>query len=429
MVRLDLKFRMFYHMQDAGEQILSKPEDFDPFDPETIVNPFPFYAALRKHAPVFEMRRCGYYLVTRFADVRAAALDTQTFSSNLVAIVTEGVADGPQILDLTNSPRPADVLAIADAPTHTRQRKLTNKAFSFRRVAKLEPFVKGLMDELFTTLRETSEVDWMEAVGLPFPMRIISELVGFPPEDADRIQRWSDDALDLLSGIQSQEKLGRNALSVIELSRYLGILVVAAKADPGENVLGDLVRATQGDEEALSDEEVVSILVQLATAGQETTGSLIASAAMYLARDPELQERLRAEPQRIPDFIEEAVRLESPFYGHFRQTTRDTEIAGVALPEGARVMLCWASANRDEDEFTNPEQVDLDRSNTHLGFGFGPHLCIGASLARLEARVALETLLARTREFSLARPEEPLQYVESLFLRRLKALPLRLTYS
>ncbi len=260
--------------------------------------------------------------MTRFSDVCAAALDTDAFSSNLVAIITEGVADGPEILDLTNAPRPADVLAIADAPTHTRQRKLTNKAFSFRRVAKLEPFVKELMGELFADLAKTSEVDWMKAVGLPFPMRIISELVGFPPDDADRIQGWSDDALDLLSGIQSQEKLGRNMLSVIELSQYLGILVVEAKDDPGENVLGDLVRATQGDAEALSDEEVVSILVQLATAGQETTGGLIVSAALLLARDLDFQERLRAGAQRIPDFIEETVRLESPFYGHFRQTTR-----------------------------------------------------------------------------------------------------------
>jgi cytochrome P450 len=408
--------------------VLPRPEDFDPFDPETIANPFPFYEALRKHAPVFEMQSTGYYLITRFSDVCAAALDTETFSSNLVAIVTEGVADGPEILDLTNAPRPADVLAIADAPTHTRQRKLTNKAFSFRRVAKLEPFVTGLMDELFEAFGKASEVDWMKAVGLPFPMRIISELVGFPTEDADRIQRWSDDALDLLSGIQSQERLGKNALSVIQLSQYLESLVLEAKEDPGENVLGDLVRATQGDGEVLSDEEVVSILVQLATAGQETTGSLIASAALLLARDHALQDRLRAEPERIPAFIEEVIRLESPFYGHFRQATREVEIAGVPLPEGARVMLCWAAANRDEEEFENPEQVDLDRDNLHVGFGFGPHLCIGAALARLEARVALESLLARTQEFSLARPEEPLKYVESLFLRRLKSLPLALTY-
>ncbi len=405
--------------------------ELDPFAPEVVENPFPFFEALRRERPVYRLEGAGYWLIARYADVRAAALDVESFSSNLVAIVMEGVTEGPQIVDLTaGAPRPADVLALADPPVHTRQRKLVNKAFSMRRTAKLEPMIRAMAVELMDGIQGESQVEWMSRVAIPLPLRLILRLTGFPQEDAARIKRWADDGVALLAGLQTPETLAERAKSVAELIVYLAEAVEAAKRSKGEGLLADLVRATQGEEEVLSEEEVVSVMVQVLSAGQETTGSLIGSAAMLLARDPWLQEVLRTTPTMIPAFIEEAVRLESPFYGHFRQVTREVEIGGVTLPQGARAMLLWSSANRDPAQFERPDQVDLNRPSpkSHLGFGVGAHMCIGAELARLEARVAIEELLGQTRSIRLAEPKAPLRHTPSLFIRCLESLPLEIDW-
>jgi cytochrome P450 len=399
--------------------------EFDPFDPETIENPFPFFAALRREAPVYDLPNGSHALVSRYADCQRVALDPETYSSNLVGVLLADTGAAPALLDLPGGDTgAADALAIADPPVHTRQRKLVNKAFAPRRVSGLEPWIRRLVGELFDALAGRDRVEWMRELAIPVPMVVICELLGLPQEDRHRLQELSDDAIALVSGINSPEQLTRAANSAAELGAYLAERFAAARRSPREDVLGDLAHAA--DAGALEGGEVISILLQLLTAGQESTGSLIGSAAMLLAGDLELQARLRRDPSLVPAFVEETLRLESPFYGHFRLVKREAEVAGRELAAGTRLMLLWASANRDESVFPDPERVDLDRPNgrSHLAFGHGAHLCIGAELARLEARVAIETLLERTDRVLPGWSRGDLRHVPSLLLRRLRALPL-----
>ncbi|MFP8880788.1 MAG: cytochrome P450 [Myxococcota bacterium] len=402
------------------------PSEFDPFDPVVVENPWDFFAALRREAPAYCLPNGVYTVISRYADVRRAALSPDLFSSKLVALLTQDRAggDSPSVFEVpTGSAGAIDVLAIADAPDHTRQRKLSNKAFSMRRVASIEPHLRSLAEKLVDAFLPQGKADWVKEMAVPMPVTIIAELIGLPLADAPRIKRWSDASVALLSGISTPEQLRANFLEASALLKYLAMQFDSACHAPRDDVLGDLIRASQDPDEALSRNEVISILVQLLTAGNETTTSLIGSALMLMLRQPDLEARLRADTSLIEPFIEEAIRLESPFYGHFRVVRRDTEVAGVPLAEGTRLMLSWASANRDENEFERPEEVDLKRHNlrAHLSFGIGYHHCIGAALARLETRLALETLLARTRSLGLARAND-FSHVPSLFVRSLNAL-------
>jgi cytochrome P450 len=210
-----------------------------------------------------------------------------------------------------------------------------------------------------------------------------------------------------------------------DLNRYLAARFAEAQCAPKDDVLGDLVRATREDAESLSHEEVVAILLQLLTAGTESTTALLGTAVRLLLEGPALEARLRAEPELVPTYVEEALRLESPFRGHFRQARRDAEVAGTRIPAGTRLMLLWGSANRDERRFERPDELDLARPNprSHLAFGIGIHHCLGAALARLEARVSLECLLERTRRVRLTRGAR-LRHLPSVLVRRLAALPI-----
>ncbi len=402
------------------------PSEFDPFDPSVVEDPWEFFAALRRDAPVYRLPNGVYTVISRYADVRQAALSPETFSSNLVALLMQGQTDGdtPSVFEVPSGGAQAvDVLAIADAPNHTRQRKLSNKAFSMRRVASIEPHLRSLAEELVGAFHPRGEADWVKEMAVPLPVTIIAELIGLPLADAPQLKRWSDASVALLSGINTPEQVAANAAEIGELIEYLAKQFDAACAAPKDDVLGDLIRASQDPDEALSRDEVVSILLQLLTAGNETTTSLIGSSLMLMLQHPDLEKRLRADTSLIDAFIEEAIRLESPFYGHFRVVRTDTELAGVPLAEGTRLMLSWASANRDEREFERPDEVDLKRPNlrAHLSFGIGIHHCIGAALARLETRLALEMLLARTRSLRLAQDND-FRHVPSLFVRSLKAL-------
>jgi len=241
-----------------------------------------------------------------------------------------------------------------------------------------------------------------------------------------QLRAWANDGSALLSGVLNDEQLARYAASVMKLNAYLADAFRAARDSPGDNVLGVLARATHEDEDFLSEDEVVAILLQLLSAGSESTAALLGSAVLLLARDPQLQQALRADPSAIPAFIEETLRLESPFQGHFRLATRDCSLGGVDIASGTRLMLLWGSANRDPSQFADPDRLRPGRDNAsaHLAFGLGIHHCIGAALARMETRVALEELLARTSSFELADQDQTPSYLPSVMIRRLGRLPL-----
>lgn len=403
--------------------------DIDPFDPEVVQEPHEFFAALRREAPLFRMPNGAYFLISRYRDVRDAALNPDVYSSNLIAVLMQGV-ETPELLAIEGGPERVDVLATADAPAHARQRKLSNKAFSMRRVAALEPAIRALAESLIGAIlpqggARWSSADWVRDVAVPLPMTVIARLIGLPEEDIPQLKRWSDSAIAILSGTNTPAQLAEHMAQVGQLAEYFGRRVDEALQAPQDDTLGDLVRASEGSD-ALKREEIIAILLQLLTAGNETTTSAIGSALRLLLQNPDVEARIRADGALLEPFIEEVLRLESPLHGHFRIVRRDTEVAGIPLPQGSRVMLLWGAANRDDDEFPNPDAIDLARRNAkaHLAFGLGIHHCIGAALARLETRLVLETLLARTSALRLA--DRKIVHVSSLLVRSLAALPVEL---
>ncbi len=393
----------------------------DPFDPATLEQPYPLYAELQRDAPVHQIAQTGIWLVSRHADVVDACARPEDFSSHISAVVYAGGGGNPVVLEGDPDAIGAvDVLATQDPPIHTAQRRLMNRTLTAARLAALEAPIHSLVDDALERCTAAGETEWMRDVANPIPVTIISDRLGLPHDDRERLHSWADAGVDLLSGVAPPERLGDCWQQMIEFLSYLR----AQLADPASgSVTEDIVAAM--DTGALTDREAASVMLQLVIAGAESTASLMGSAARVLAQDHALQQRLRAEPSEIPVFLEEVLRTESPFRGHFRVTTRETDLGGVTLPAGARVMLLWGAANRDPDAFPRPAEMDLARAHPkqHLAFGSGIHFCVGAPLARLEARIAIASLLERTQSFTATAPS---RHVPSLFVRRPAELHLRL---
>jgi cytochrome P450 len=395
----------------------------DPFAPEALEDPYGLYDTLRDGDPVHRIAESDLWMVTRYADLVEAAAQPNVFSSHISAVIYAGQGPTPAVIQADPDAIGAvDVLATADPPDHTSQRKLMNRTFRHERIAALEEIVRAFIEPALDDALARGSVDWMEAAAVPLPVTVIAEVLGMPSSDLEDLRRWGDAGVDLLSGVATPERMMECWQQMMAFLAYLRDRL--AGPAPG-SVTAEIAAAVErGD---LNEREGVSLLLQLVIAGSESTASLIGSATLMLAEDQALQKELRAAPERLPTFIEEALRLESPFRGHFRITTEETMIGGVTLPAGARVMLMWGSANRDPSAFPEPERLDLERSHpkAHVGFGSGIHFCLGAPLARMETRITLERLLARTSSFRIAGSDTP-KHVPSLFVRRLADLPLTL---
>ena len=396
----------------------------DPFAPDALEHPYDLYRALRAGAPVHRIPESDLWMVSRYADLVEAAAKPEIFSSHISAVIYAGQGPTPAVIQADPDAIGAvDVLATADPPDHTAQRKLMNRTFRPARITELEGDVRALVDEHLDDAVARGAVEWMGALAVPLPVTIIAGVLGMPAQDLDDLRRWADAGVDLLSGVATQERMLECWQEMVAFLAYLRERLAAPQ--PG-SITAEIAEAVaRGD---LTEREGVSLLLQLVIAGSESTASLIGSATKMLAENDDLQKQLRTAPDGLPIFIEEALRLESPFRGHFRVVTRETTLGGVTLPAGARVMLMWGSANRDDSAFHEPDRIDLEREHPkmHVGFGSGIHFCLGAPLARMETRVTLERLLARTSSFALIAEAAPPRHVPSLFVRRLEALELAL---
>lgn len=393
----------------------------EPFAPGALEDPYRLYGQLRRDAPVYQLPETGMWLVTRHEDLVEAASKPEIFSSHISAIVYAGDGVTPTVIQADPDAIGAvDVLATQDPPKHTDQRRLMNRTFVHARIKALEPDIVAFVDRVLDTALPRGSIEWMAELATPLPVTVIGSVLGMPEKDLDQLREWADAGVDLLSGVTPPDRLAECWQLMTAFLTYLrGRLHDAAPGSVTADVAGAFA------EGALDEREAVSLLLQLVIAGSESTASLLGSAVRMLAEDPARQDDLRAHPERIPVLLEEVLRLESPFRGHFRVTTQDTALGAVSIPKGARVMLMWGAANRDGDAFADPDSVDLAREHPkqHVAFGSGIHFCIGAPLARLEARLTVERLLARTRRFSAV---ERGRHVPSLFVRRLAALRLEL---
>lgn len=392
----------------------------DLFTSAALADPYPVYERLRAKGSVHLLRRQQLYLVVRHSEILRVLDDPGTFSSNLVGLLH---AEGGDV-GFADAGGPAvDVLATADPPVHTGHRRIVRPPLRRASVDELGELIDDLLAPRVAALASAGGGDWMADVATPLPVLVIGHILGLPADHAEKLSAWSDAAVELLSGLASPERMGELVSTMSEFMGYLRHHLDQAGATGG--VLDTV--AVEVADGALTREEAVVMLVQLVTAGAESTTSLIGSAARLLAADPDMQHRLRADPALIEPFIDESLRLESPFRGHFRVTTQVTELGGFQLPRGARLMLLWGSANRDPAAFEDPATLDIDRHATkaHTGFGRGIHFCLGAHLARLEACRALHALLNATDRIAPT-PGADADYVPSLFVRRLAHLHLDL---
>jgi cytochrome P450 len=408
------------------------PTDFDLADPtllfrdDVLADPTPLYAFLRRHAPVWEIPGTSTFVVSKAELVGEAVGRPEDFSSNLTSLVYRGADGAPAVFDMAPLGAATHVLATADRPVHTPHRALLQPALSRARVAALEPAVRTMVDELLDRLLDGGEVaviDVVAGVAEQLPMRVIMDVIGLPAADVQTLAPLVRNSDDLLAGAIDAQAIADAANAAAECAVYLAGRVEQEVRSPRNNdsLIGRLAEAV-GDDFTLED--AVGILVQLLGAGTETTASLIGRSVLHLAGDNSMQQRLRMDPGAIPAFLEELLRYDGPFRFHYRTTRRATVLGGVSIPAHARLLLMWASANLDDAAVADPETFDIDRPppNAHLAFGRGIHFCIGAHLARLEARLAIEGLLARSSRFRVDPGWTP-AHASSIFLRRLETLP------
>ncbi|MGH7963010.1 MAG: cytochrome P450 [Candidatus Binatia bacterium] len=388
--------------------------DYNPFLPEVQANPYPYYTYLRQHAPVYYVP-FGFWTLSRYEDVYYAFRNPQVFSS---AVLTSAFLG-----DL--NPFPSDVLMMlaSDPPDHTRLRKLVNRAFTPRRIASLELHIREVVHRLIEQLPARGEFDLVRELSAPLPIITIAELLGVPPERRDDFKRWTNSMIRATNGIAvPQEEHAGIRQQISELFTYFRAAIAAYRKQPGDNLLSDMVRAEE-ENQMLTAEEVLCMAILLIGAGSETTTNLIANAMLALSAHPEQMAMVRANPTLIPNALEETLRYDGPIQTLFRQATQEVELSGTRIPAGSVVLLLVGSANHDERKFPEPERFDIMRNTDgHIGFGFGIHFCLGAQLARLQAKTALEALLRRFP--SLMRKEEPITHIESLSVHGPKALPL-----
>lgn len=389
------------------------------FEPACLQDPYPLYDRLRAHAPVARVGDSAFYVVSSFGAVLEATARPDDFSSNLTATMWSQPDGTVSAFGMGEPGNSVHVLATADDPTHAAHRKMVLPRMAAKRISELEPFITATAADLLA--EAGGEFEWMSALADRLPMLVVARLLGLPAEDVDRLVTWAYASTQLLDGLVDADQLTASGIAAVELGGYLTERFVEASANPGENLLGDL--ATYCAAERVSRDSAVFMLIQLVGAGGESTASLIGSAVWTLSRHPELAERLRRDPAMIVPFLEEVLRFESPFRGHYRHVLADAELAGVALPADSHLLLLWGAANRDEAVFEDPNEFRLDRPNikNHLAFGKGGHFCLGAALARLEARIVMASLLTTGNTI---RPDGDAEWQPSLLVRRLRQLPL-----
>lgn len=394
--------------------------------PDVLDDPRPLYDELRRAAPVWRVPGQDTYVVTDPALIRDVVARPAELSSNLVSLLHSDEAGGLVPFPIAPLGDPIHVLATADAPVHTRHRRVLQPHLSPSAVADLAPTLHRIVDRHLTPLLADGAGDLVAGFANPVPMEAICAVIGLPADDAPRLLTLVAETGPLLDGVTDLEGMHRAGAAALALAQYTQSQVEAAVADRAQDAAGLLrVFADAIATGAVGVAEVRDILVVLVNAGAETTSSLIAAAAEILARDSELQGDLRKWPDRIPAALEDVLRDDAPFQFHYRWTTRDTELGSVAVPAGSRVLLMWAAANRPApgDGAEAAGAPEARGQAPHYAFGRGLHFCIGAHLARLEARIALEQLLGRTSSIALD-PDRPPAMRPSIFLRRHASLPI-----
>ncbi len=415
-------------------------------EPELVRCPFPLYDVLREQAPVAHNEALHAYVVTRYEDVLDVLRDTATYSSaqasgpnSVTGLAKKLIADpatpaplraqAERRLALADSP----VLLFTDPPLHKRQRQLVSAAFSPKRVKQLDPDVRRLTGELIDDLvaahAADGSVDLVKVFSIPLPMTVIATLLGVPPSDMDQFKRWSNAFTAGVGAVDpSPEEIAEIFDEVSTFYDYFTEKIERRRISPEDDLLTDLVAARMEGEEPLTLDEILNMLVQFLVAGNETTTNSVTTLMFRLTQEPELADRVRANPALTAPLIEEMLRVEAPVQGMFRVSTVDTTLGGVDIPAGSMIWVVYGSANVDGGTFPQPQELDLEGDRAaHVTFGRFEHFCLGSSIARLELRIAAEMLLERLGDIRLACDPADVPYHRSFVLRGPAELPLTFT--
>ena len=398
------------------------------FSPQTLVDPFDYYAHAHEAGTAIEfIPEMNVHVVYSYELCSDATGRPGDFSNDFGAAM--GAADPEIDAILAEGWDNPPTLLTADAPVHTRNRKLVNLAFSAPRVNAIEQDMRVKSIELIDAFASAGECEFVKAFAVPLPVAMIAQQIGLDNDPA-QVKAWSDAAVDRFSQMVGRERQLEGAHSFVEYQRYMKAKINDRRANGGDDLLTDLVEARVEGETPLTDPEIMSIMQQFMVAGNETTTSTLAGGLLQLIRNPEQMEIAKAaaggrDPKLIQNLVEESLRYETPTAGMWRVVTKDTELGGVALKQGTMIQLRYAAANRDPVKYPDPDKFDVTRQNarSHLAFGKGPHMCVGNMLSRKEMFVAFDELLERLTNFQVA-DDDQVTVFPNVLLRGVTNLPI-----
>ena len=382
-------------------------ERFDPFGPAYLADPYPTFAAVREETPAFYSDELGMWVVTRYDDCATVMSDTDRcsarnaqdpllpFGPRATAVLQDGFGFVPTMTNL-------------DLPEHTRIRKHNLTAFSNRRVAELEPVIRDITTSMLDSMLAEPRFDWVSGLAFPLPITVIFELLGFPDSDAEMLKAWTTERLVMLFGRPTDDEQVRVATNMRDFWGYCVDFVARRQRDRSDDFTSALLDIHDADNSAISVQELTSVIFGLSIAGHETTTNLLTNTLWLLLRHRSQWDEVCADPSLIPGAVEESLRFDSSVNAWRRYSLVDIELGeGVTIPADARILVLLGSANRDPRHFDGPDRFDIHRADArrHLSFGKGIHFCLGAPLARLEARVVFEELCRRAPDLILADQE------------------------
>jgi cytochrome P450 len=402
----------------ASEVSLS---DFHPFDPEVLTSPHEFNRELVRRAPVYRDPHTNLVLVSSYELVIEALKRHDDFSNRFAQAMQGRAAQRDDVRAvMSEGYPPADAMLTADPPEHKRTRSLVNKAFTPRRVDRIEGEIQKVTDALIDEFVGRGRFSVISQFCIPLPLTVIADQLGVPRADLPKFKRWTEGFVAQLGGMASDEDELEAARLIVEYQHYFAARLEEAREAPRDDIISDLVRARIGGERPLDTSESLAIMQQILVAGHETTSSAIAAGLLLLIENPDQQELVRQSSELIPNMVEEVTRLTSPTQNMWRVAKRDCELGGFAISKGDFVFVRYGAANRDPAKFADPDRFDVRRKNAseHLAYGHGIHFCIGAMLARKEMQIAFRTLLSRLDHFAVA-PDQTIAHKPNMLLRGL----------
>lgn len=408
---------------DKTNGVIEPPNlDFQPFQSPFRENPYAFFAQAREQ-PIFFSPTFNFWMVTRYDDVVRILKDHQTFSNRKAfSAPTELVPEAKQLLQKTMFGTESGGLIMADPPIHTRLRRPLTAAFSARRVAKIEPDLRALVSRLIDSFPLQGPVDFVESFAHPLPIQAVCHLLGVPQSDLEQIRIWSDALIDLLNAGVAPERQVEYAHKCVELYRYMQDLLEQRRREPQDDLCTALLQEVEKEQAQTSIAELADVLVSVLVAGFESTQYFLGAFLALILTNVDW-ENLNKDSRSLSLLVEEGLRLATPILGIMRYVTQEVQLGEVTIPAGALVYISLTSGNYDEQQFAHAALFDPQReqNNRHITFGQGIHFCIGAPLARVEARIAIEVLHQRLPHLRLV-PDQPQEYRDGLVLRGLKHL-------